>query len=114
MPAERLLQSIREEFKRILGENLTGMYVHGSLAFGCFQPERSDVDFLVAVKEPLTFETKKRLLESTLLLESGAPEKGLEMSVVLERCCRVFVHPCPFEFHYSKSHRAWAQRDPDD
>ena len=34
-------------------ENLTGIYVHGSLAFGCFRWEKSDVDFLVKFGESI-------------------------------------------------------------
>lgn len=114
MSVQELLQSIREGFETALGDQLTGIYVHGSLAFECFNPECSDVDLIVAVKAPLSFESKKQLLEWILRREQDAPEKGLEMSVVLDRYCRAFVHPCPFEFHYSKGHQAWAQRDPDD
>ena len=114
MTTQELLQSIRTGFETILAGKLTGIYVHGSLAFGCFQPDKSDIDFIAAVREPLSREEKRKLLSLLLELEAYAPPKGLEMSVVNEKYCRSFTHPCPFELHYSMAHRAWAVRDPDD
>ena len=46
---ELLLGGVREA----LGETFTGLYLHGSLACGDFEPARSDVDFLVATKDEL-------------------------------------------------------------
>ena len=34
-----------------IGENLLGVYLHGSVAMGCFNPKSSDLDLLVGVKE---------------------------------------------------------------
>ena len=36
----------------LLGENLLGVYLHGSLAHGCFNPATSDVDIVFVVTEP--------------------------------------------------------------
>lgn len=114
MKSEDLLMRIKEGFQSILGNNLTGIYVHGSLAFGCFQPDSSDIDFIAVVRTPLEHDQKRKLIGLLVELEAFAPPKGLEMSIVLEGCCRHFVHPCPFELHYSKAHKAWAERDIDD
>lgn len=46
-----LLIRLRAEIQVVLGELFTGLYLHGSLAGGDFDPLRSDVDFLVAVRE---------------------------------------------------------------
>lgn len=94
-----------------LGENLVGVYLHGSLAFGCFDPRVSDIDFLIVVREALCVEQKKALLHLMLKLTPEAPPKGLEMSVVLARDCRPFVHPTPYLFHFSSAHIARALRD---
>lgn len=40
-----------------------------------------------------------------------APSKGLEVSAVLEAYCRAFIHPAPYELHYSPMHRARCLRD---
>ncbi len=47
---EALLDGVREA----LGENLTGVYLCGSLALGGFDPETSDVDVLVVTGEPVS------------------------------------------------------------
>lgn len=43
-----LLQQFLVELRTILGEQFAGLYLHGSLAGGDFNPHRSDIDFLVA------------------------------------------------------------------
>jgi hypothetical protein len=45
----------------VLGEELIGAYVHGSLALGAFDADESDVDFLVATENDLDAETVERL-----------------------------------------------------
>jgi hypothetical protein len=74
--------------RQILGDKLTGLYVHGSLAFGCFRWETGDIDYLAVVKEPLSTAEKVGLIEALLRMDRAAPPKGLEMSVVLEQHCR--------------------------
>ena len=54
MKEQELLNIIKNEYSSILSSKLTGIYVHGSIAFGCFIWERSDIDFLVIVNVPLT------------------------------------------------------------
>lgn len=99
-----LLSVISGEYQAILGENLCGIYVHGSLAFGCFNPVNSDIDFIVVVNEPPTLEQKQGLIQTLLRLNPEATEKGFEMSVVLMRDCLNFSHPTPFELHFSNTH----------
>ncbi len=48
-----LLEQFLVELQAILGEQLAGLYLHGSLAGGDFNPNRSDIDFLVATTEAL-------------------------------------------------------------
>jgi len=40
--------------KRRLGEKIVGLYLSGSLAYGDFVPERSDIDLQAVVQNPLT------------------------------------------------------------
>ena len=48
-----LLNLLVQNVKRILGDQFVGMYLYGSLASGDFDPETSDIDFLVVTSEIL-------------------------------------------------------------
>ncbi len=111
MRIQPLLAEIRDTCLQICGDKLIGIYVHGSLAFGCFRWDVSDVDFLVVVGAPLTLTEKQALATFLLCPQNAVPDKGLEMSVVLETDCRHFRYPTPFLFHYSESHRDRYQKD---
>jgi streptomycin 3"-adenylyltransferase len=102
-PAE-LLSVIDKEYQHILGENLCGIYVHGSLAFGCFNWNKSDIDILVVVYKILTQHEKESCIRLLLRLNPFAPPKGFEMSVVLYQDCRDFNYPTPYQLHFSNSH----------
>lgn len=104
MQCKEILNKIANEYYRILGNNLIGIYVHGSIAFGCFNPNKSDIDFIVVVNYRPTIEEKEELIQTLLYLSEEAPIKGYEMSVVLSRFCKDFVYPTPFELHYSIAH----------
>ena len=104
MPYKALLNAIRSDFESILGENLVGMYVHGSIAFGCFSWEKSDVDFIAVVEKPLSHEHQIAIIRALLARTPDAPPKGIEMSVVLKEHCLNFVYPTPFELHFSNAH----------
>lgn len=111
MDERKLLDEIARAYQQILGEKLTGIYVHGSIAFGCFRWEKSDIDFLAVVEKPLTQMEKVALIRVLLQLDPSAPPKGFEMSVVLRSACMPFADPTPFELHYSNAHRANYQHD---
>lgn len=109
--AWELLRTIAREYHAVLGDSLTGVYAHGSMAFGCFNPEKSDMDFLVVVEDAPTDAQKQCLLEILLQLDEFAPAKGFEMSVVLAKDCAAPVHPVPFCLHYSNAHREACRMD---
>lgn len=109
METEKLLIDIIARFKETLGNNLVGLYLHGSLAMGCFTP-KSDIDLIAVVKEPMDFKTKRALIDEILKV-GPLPEKGLEMSVILEKNIKPFIHPMPFELHYSPYHKPLYESD---
>ena len=111
MTVHTLLSAIRELFQDTLGANLTGCYLHGSLALGCFQWRRSDVDFLAVVDEEPGPAQKESLISGLLGLEPLAPPKGMEMSLVCRDACLPFRYPTPYVLHYSRMHQAAARRD---
>lgn len=104
MELPKVLTDISQAYQQILGENLCGIYVHGSLAFGCFHPTASDIDFLVVVYVDISQQQKESLIVTLCATEQAAPPKGFEMSVVLYTDCRFFSYPTPFELHYSNAH----------
>jgi len=104
MSYQEILEQINQQYKAVLKDNLVGIYVHGSIAFGCYNPVKSDIDFLVVVDHTPSLEEKKKMIQILLPLNEQAGEKGLEMSVVCEAICREFVYPTPFELHFSKMH----------
>ena len=102
---KELLNSIKNNFTELLGENLTGIYIHGSVAFGCFNWDTSDVDFIVVTETQPDNETQQKIIELLLKLDKSAPPKGLEMSMVTAENCRNFVYPTPYYLHFSNSHK---------
>ncbi len=109
---EALLLALQAEIQAILGEQLVGLYLHGSLASGDFNPYRSDID-VIAVTEgepgPQTIEALKALHAS---MASGDLEwaKKLEVSYIPRDAIRRFdpsnaLHPAlradgTFDFDY--------------
>lgn len=111
---DKLISDFTGMNRRILGDKLCGVYLHGSLAMGCSNPEKSDIDMIVVVGMEITYDEKLRLLRGIVALNDAAPRKGLEVSWVRRDVCCPFVYPTPFELHFSPIHIAWFQRDPDD
>ncbi len=105
---DRFVEAAREAF----GTDLTGVYLHGSLAMGCFREDKSDIDLIVVVEGDISDGQKMRFMEEVTALNPLAPKKGIEMSVVKKTYCREFVHPAPYELHYSPAHLDWFRRAP--
>ena len=110
----RLTDRIAAFSAAILKDNLAGIYLHGSAAMGCFQPKKSDLDFLAVVYRPMTDDVKKAYMEEIIRLDQEGPAKGIEMSVVTRDVCNPFVYPTPFLLHFSRMHAGWYRRDPED
>lgn len=51
-----MLAQLMLYINRLLNQDIVGVYVHGSLALGDFNPETSDVDFLVVTRQELPAE----------------------------------------------------------
>ena len=109
-----LLRKFTEETRNILGNALVGVYLHGSAAMGCFNPAKSDLDLLIVVEDAMEDDVKRRYMDMVLRLNAEAPAKGLELSVLRREACADFVHPMPFELHFSAAHLDWYIRDPED
>ncbi len=111
---QELLDRFTTESRHILRDNLTGIYLHGSAVMGCFNPEKSDIDLIIVVKEEISDPIKRQFMDMVVELNKQAPEKGLELSIVKEAVCKPFVYPTPFELHFSVAHLNWYQTNPED
>jgi len=106
-PVRKLVFSTLEHYQKVLGDNLSGLYLHGSLAMDCFNPHSSDLDLLAVVREKLSIEEKKAIIDFLLEQHGKVLNNGIEMSIVLEDSLINFVYPTPFELHYSND---WYER----
>lgn len=103
-----------EQAREILGDNLTGIYLHGSAVMGCYNPEKSDIDLIVVVEDSLSDGVKRKFMDMVLSLNEEGPAKGIEMSIVRKADCNPFIYPTPFELHFSAMHIDWYKSNPED
>ncbi len=86
-----LLRLLLAEMQATLGDDLSGLYLDGSLALGDFDPATSDVDFIVAVARPPAPETFNALADMhRRIRDSALPfARELEGSYIhLSALCR--------------------------
>lgn len=60
----------------IFKSNLVGIYLHGSMVMGCFNPLKSDLDILIVVENSITDLQKKRFMDIIVSLMIGHRQKG--------------------------------------
>ncbi len=109
---DRLMEQVNSWVEEILGEQYVGVYFHGSLRLGSFNPAKSDLDFIIVVKGGIDLETRKKICDCMMENRERFPAKGFEFSVVQERYCREIVYPTPFELHMSGAFEELYRRDP--
>lgn len=97
----RIVAGLRET----IGDHLIGVYLHGSLAMGCFNPRSSDLDLLVVTRTRMPADVWKRLAE--LLVRSSSRPAPIELSVVRRSQLRPFRHPTPFDLCFSREFQSW-------
>lgn len=92
----------------LLGPSLTGVYLHGSLAMGCYTPPGSDIDIIAVVDAPLNMATLSLLGQALPDYADQRPGIGsIEFSIITLDAARHIPNPMPYEFHYSPS---WHER----
>jgi streptomycin 3"-adenylyltransferase len=96
---ERLCNSFRLQ----LVENLIGIYLHGSLATGCFNLLRSDIDLLVVTQDRIAVETKRGL--ARFLLDTSLNPSPIEISFLQHGDLHPWRYATPFDFHFSEDWR---------
>ena len=113
MKPEILLTNLASRYRSIFSSNFIGMYVHGSYAMGCFNPSKSDLDYIIVCETEPDAKTKKQIMDATIAFERVAPAKGLEMHLMRRCDCENYVHPPYFCLHYSGAHTLSYLSDPD-
>ena len=112
--ADGVIQGFVEQSREILQDNLVGIYLHGSLVMGCFNPRKSDIDLIAVVDHHMPDAVKRAYMDMVVGYNASGPGKGIEMSVVRREVCNPFVYPTPFELHFSAAHLKWYRDDPED
>ena len=102
------VSSFAARSQEIFGDALASLYLHGSLAMGCFNPRYSDVDLLVIASRAPTPQQLDAFARATLDV-SGSPAP-VDVSVVRADDLEPFVHPMPYDFHFSEDSRADIER----
>lgn len=93
------LSDLTQAVQSLLNQNLVGVYVHGSIAMGCFKTDSSDIDILIVIEDKLDHALNLPLLTLFDNLAHQYQQK-LELSIIRREVLTNFTHPTPFEFHY--------------
>ena len=108
--ASAQVERLTTDLASILGDVLVGVYLHGSLVLGCFNPQQSDIDIVAVTRRGTTQDERHRL--GALMLRSSSSEERprrppypLELSILTEAQLRPWRYPTPFDFHYGESQR---------
>ena len=101
--ARRQLDELLGGLRESLGVDLVGLYVHGSLALGCFNAARSDVDVIALTARALADDERFAVVD--LFLRVSARPYGAEAHVVAREHLRPWRYPPPYDLHYSEAHR---------
>lgn len=87
-----------------LGDDLVGVYLHGSLAMGSYFRPKSDLDLLVVCGRPLPVESRRDLARALARHMQTRPTVGnLELSVITAAAARTPQAPVPYELHVSET-----------
>jgi hypothetical protein len=91
--------------EHLLDQNIdwVGIYLHGSLAMGCFNPASSDIDLVAVSREKLSLEEKAGLVR--ILLRTSNHPHPVEISFVNSAQLTSWRYPPPFDLHYSETWR---------
>jgi len=88
---------------QLIPENVVGIYLHGSLAMGCFNLQHSDLDLLVVTHSPIPDAAKPDLAH--LFLEISLKPVPIEIHFIQQARLQPWQYPTPFDFHYSEGWR---------
>src|SRR5262249_13262761 len=81
---DALLTSLTERITSVLGDNLIGIYLTGSLSYKAFNPDKSDIDLVVILTNSPSSEQLRLLQEMHVQVGADYPKwfKRIECSYV--------------------------------
>jgi streptomycin 3"-adenylyltransferase len=103
------VNTLLTEIQRLSGQNLLGIYLHGSLALGGFMPSRSDIDVIVMTEQRLSLESKRSIVE--LLVRISMLPCPLDVHFLVRPDLIPFHHPLPYDLHYCETLRETYQQE---
>ncbi len=90
----------------LLGDKYLAVYLHGSLAMGSFRRATSDLDLLCVSSGALNPGLRASVTEGLMEISDQRPIDGdIEVSAVQDVHLKPFVHPTPYQVHYSATLR---------
>lgn len=113
VPVKDCLADLSNQVQAILKQNLAGIYIHGAIAMQCFKPSNSDIDILIVIEDKLPLDLYPALYNSFNSLATQYQQK-LELSIIQREALVNFVHPTPFELHFSETYNKFDKDNPPD
>jgi predicted nucleotidyltransferase len=92
--AERLA----ERLGAALGDDLVGVYLHGSMVLGGFNPQLSDLDVLAVARRRTSDDEKREVVE--ILAGASEHPAPIEFHLLARADLQPWRHPAPFDLHY--------------
>ena len=105
---------VADALRDLLGADLVGVYLHGSFALGCGNPNRSDLDLLVVTRRALTEDERAAFpgLPAGSYERPGWP-RPLELSSLTLDQLHPWRHPTPYDLHLWPGGTKGPGEDPD-
>ncbi len=99
------IDNVVDVWKKYLGDDLTGIYLHGSMCLDNFVESSSDIDLLIVTDRRIPRE--ERLQIAGELIEIDGKPCPIEMSAIYTGDLKPWHHPVICQFHYSDF---WTER----
>lgn len=106
---ERFLKDLTANIQRLVETPIIGVYLHGSLAMGGFNPSKSDIDLLVVTETSIGMKTKKNL--AAFFLDQSSNPYPVEVSILNLSQLKEWKFPTPYDFHFSEYWRERFEQD---
>ncbi len=108
------VNTLTTELPRLLGkQQLLGLYLHGSLALGGFNPTRSDINMLAVTRHGMKVETKRTIVDLLMRVSKMPCPIALHFLVAQDIVSfpHLLSHSLPYDFYYSEAQRERLQQD---